>query len=404
MAAVAVVVIVLAIGEVGPRTSSARASTETVTAEKGIVQSTVTGSGNVEPATDDDVNFQTSGTLSHVYVTQGQHVQKGQLIATLDSTAAHLTLDEAESNLTAAEDDLSSTTSSAASTASAQASVDSAEASVQSAQTGLDETKLYAPVSGTVVSLSNLTPGAQVSSGSSSSGSSDSSSGSSSSDSSSSSGSTTAGSLGGSSSSSSSDSSDGSSSSFAEIVNTSKMAMTVAFSESDIGKLKVGQAATVTMDALTDVELAAHVSAISDVGTTSSGVVSYDATLTLDQSDAQVKPGMSASASVIVGQAEGVTVPNGAVSGSGSLGTVELFRDGKTVREQVVVGLRGDSRTQIISGLSAGDQLEVTTTLPSLSSSSSSSSSSGTLGGSGGVGGSALGGGGFPAGGAAAGR
>jgi len=170
--------------------------------------------------------------------------------------------------------------------------------------------------------------------------------------------------------------------------------MTVAFSESDISKLKVGQTATVTLDALSGVELGAHVSAISTVGTTSSSVVSYDATLTLDQTDSRVKPGMSASASVIVGQAQGVTVPNDAVTGSGSLATVNVLRDGKTDQQQVVVGLKGDSRTQIVSGLSAGDQLTVTTTLPSLSSSGSTSSGSGTRGSSG-----ALGGGGFPGGG-----
>ena len=127
--------------------------------------------------------------------------------------------------------------------------------------------------------------------------------------------------------------------------------MTVAFSESDISKVHVGQPATVTLDALAGVELAAHVSSISLVGTTSSSVVSYDATLTLDQNDSRVKPGMSASAAVIVGQAQGVTVPNQAVTGSSSLGTVSLLKNGKTVSQQVVVGLRGDSRTQIISGL-----------------------------------------------------
>jgi membrane fusion protein, macrolide-specific efflux system len=421
LAVAAVVVAVLAIGEIGPPSSSARTSTEVMTAEKGIVQSTVTGSGNVEAGTDVDVNFQTSGTLSHVYVTDGQHVQKGQLIATLDSTLAQLALDEAEATLTSAEDQLSSdedgsssssssessqgsssTTSSAASIASAQASVDSAQASVDSAQAALDETKLYAPVSGTIVSLSGLVAGNQVSSGSTSSASNGSGASSSSSSSSSAGGaSATAGSLGGSSSSSGSSSAGSSDSPFAEIVNTGTMTMTVAFSESDIGKLKVGQSATVTIDALSGVELAAHVSAISDMGATSSGVVSYDATLTLDQSDAQIKPGMSASASVIVAQAQGVTVPNSAVSGSGSLATVELRRAGKTVRQQVVVGLRGDSRTQIISGLSAGDQLVVTSTLPSLGSSGSSGSSSGsgaTLGGSGRFGGGGVAGGGFPGG------
>lgn len=168
--------------------------------------------------------------------------------------------------------------------------------------------------------------------------------------------------------------------------------------------MKVGQAATVTLDALSGVELAAHVSSISLVGTTSSSVVSYDATLTLDQNDNRVKPGMSASATVITGQATGVTVPNSAVTGTGSVSTVTLVKNGKNVSQQVVVGLRGDTRTQVVSGLKAGDQLVVTTTLPSLSSSSSSSGStgsSGTLGGGrGGLSGSGFpGGAGFPGGG-----
>ena len=158
-----------------------------------------------------------------------------------------------------------------------------------------------------------------------------------------------------------------------------------------------------TLDALTGVELGAHVTSISTVGTTSSSVVSYDATLTLDQRDSRVKPGMSASASVIVTQAQGVTVPNAAITGTGSLATLNVVKDGKKVSQQVVVGLKGDSRTVIISGLKAGDQVALTTTLPSLGSSSSSgtSGSTGTLGGGitrrfGGAGGFA-GGGAFPA-------
>jgi membrane fusion protein, macrolide-specific efflux system len=180
--------------------------------------------------------------------------------------------------------------------------------------------------------------------------------------------------------------------------------MTVAFSESDVSKVKIGQPATVTLDAISGLELGAHVTAISTVGTTSSSVVSYDATLTLDQRDSRVKPGMSASGAVITSQAYGLNVPNSAVSGSGSLATVSLLRGGKTVQQQVVVGVKGDSRTQILSGLHAGDQLVVTTSLPSTGSSTSSGSSagssSGTLGGTGGgPGGGGFGGGGFAGGG-----
>jgi hypothetical protein len=172
--------------------------------------------------------------------------------------------------------------------------------------------------------------------------------------------------------------------------------MTVSFSESDIAKVKVGQPATVTFDALPSVQLAARVTQISPVGTTSSGVVSYSSVLTFDQNDSQVRPGMSASASVVTGQASGVTVPNAAVTGSGSLGFVNVLSNGKTTQQQVVVGVRGDSRTQIISGLSAGTQLQITITLPSLNQNSGAGAgggSGGTLGGAG-LRGGGLGGGG----------
>jgi multidrug efflux pump subunit AcrA (membrane-fusion protein) len=467
---VATGVVLASVLELGPPTSSARTSREVVTAAKGIVQSTVTGSGNVEPGTDADANFQTSGTLQHLYAKTGDHVVKGQLLATLDPTAAQNTLDQAEANLTSAQDQLTNaenatvttstsqavstssvqyvalrptqtttttptttataptTTTTAPSTpttpsggsgsggttgssgsagstestgtstssgetaatkaaniASAQASVDGAEASVTTAETALHETHLYAPATGTVVSVQSVSPGDEISGSSSSSASS---SGSGSTAAGSGTATTSAGSLGSTSSSTSS------SSGLVEIVNTAKMTMTVAFSESDISEIKVGQPATVTLEALTGVKLAAHVSAISTLGTTSSSVVSYDATLTLDQHDARVKSGMSASAAVITGQASGVTLPSSAITGSGSVITVNELRNGKTVSTRVVVGLKGDSRTQIVSGLSASAQVVVTTSLPSLG--STASSSSGTLGG--GTTSRRLGGGGFGAG------
>ena len=58
---VAIVVAVLAVSEIGPPTSSARTSKEVVTAAQGVVQSTVTGSGNIAAGTDLTVNFNTSG-------------------------------------------------------------------------------------------------------------------------------------------------------------------------------------------------------------------------------------------------------------------------------------------------------------------------------------------------------
>jgi multidrug efflux pump subunit AcrA (membrane-fusion protein) len=509
MVAVLAAAVLAAVLELGPPTQSTRTSTEVVTAASGIVQSTVTGTGNLEPGTDVEASFQASGTLQHLYVKDGDHVAKGQLIATLDPTAAQLTVEQAESSLTSAEDNLTNaesqtaTSASSASTAStslenpqestefvtyhpaaltttqttttqrsttpstttttqttstparttpgggssgsgsprssgssgssgsgssgggssggsgqtattsaatiaaniasAQASVDGAQATLRNAENALNETRLFAPASGTVVNVESVSPGDQISGGGSgSSSSSSASSGSGSGTGAAASTGATAGSLGGSSSTSSSSSS---SSGLVEIVNAGSMTMTVAFSESDISKIKVGQPANITLEALSGVELAAHVSAISTLGTSSSGVVSYNATLTLDQRDSQVKPGMSASAAVITGQASGVNLPNSAVTSTGSVGRVNLLTNGKAVSTTVVVGLVGDSRTQIVSGLKSGDQVQVTTTLPALGSSSS-AGTTGTLGGTAGagrLGAAGLGGGGFAGGGFAGG-
>ena len=342
LAVVAAGVAVLAISQVGIPTSSARVATQVVTAEDGVVQTTVSGTGNVAAGTDDEVDFATSGTLKHVYVHEGEHVTKGQTLATLDPTSAQLALDEADATLTAAEDTLDED----------EVSVESDEQTVKNDEQALAETTLRAPASGSIVSLEDLFAGDSVQDGSSS---------------------------GGSSSSSSS-----SSSGFAEIVNTNTLTMTVAISEADIGEIKVGQPATVTLDALTGVELAGRVAAISADATDSSDVVSYNVTLDLDQTDSRVLSGMSASATLIVAQASGVTVPTAAVTGSGADATVTLDEGGKDVQQQVVVGLRGATRTEIASGLKAGDELVVTQTLPSLSSggtTSTSTGSSGTLGG-----------------------
>ena len=115
--------VVAAVIELGPPTRSTRSSTEIVTAADGVVQSTVTGTGNVEAGTDVEANFQTSGTLQNIYVKDGDHVVKGQLLATLDPSAAQLTLDQAQENLTSAQDNLANAQAQTTTSGSASASI-----------------------------------------------------------------------------------------------------------------------------------------------------------------------------------------------------------------------------------------------------------------------------------------
>ena len=144
------------------------------------------------------------------------------------------------------------------------------------------------------------------------------------------------------------------------------MQLVVPLSESEIGNVQVGQPATVTVEALEGRKLAAHVSEVAILSTSSSGVVSYDVTFQLDQMASGLRPGMSATAEVVVKQAEGVNVPTSAISG----GAVTVVQGGKQVRRRVVTGLAGNSSTIVLSGLRAGEKVR----LPTASSTSSATS------------------------------
>jgi membrane fusion protein, macrolide-specific efflux system len=431
--------IVAAILVVGPASGGQTARTRTAKVARGVVQATVSGSGNLQPAAQLNLGFKTGGTVSRIYATQGEYVTEGRLLAELDPSSAEVALEQARANLRAAEAKLaqeeetggepstsrattstlarasskevskgkathqgaseeteSSSSSSSSSTlsaatreanlASARAAVKSDELTVRGDEEAVANTKLYAPRDGTIVTLSGQV-GEVVSASGTTRASSTSSSGSGSAASGASSGRSAAGagSTGSTGSSASAASSGSSSTTFAVLSDLSSMQLVVALSESEIGSVKVGQIATVTIEALGGRKLAAHVSEVATLSTSSSGVVSYDVTFQLDQMEAGLKPGMSATAEVVVKQAEGVNVPSSAISG----GSVTVVRGGNDARQRVVTGLAGNSSTIVLSGLKAGE----TVVLPAAVSTSFTTSLTSRLSRLGGGGGGLTGGG-----------
>ena len=129
LAALCIAVTVLAVIAIGPASQSGGQTTRTSTVKRGVVQSTVSGSGNVQSASDLNLGFKTSGTVTHIYVKEGQEVAKGQLLATLDSQSAEVSLEQAKATLKSAEANLTqleenegeSTSSSGSSSPSASA-------------------------------------------------------------------------------------------------------------------------------------------------------------------------------------------------------------------------------------------------------------------------------------------
>ena len=219
--------------------------------------------------------------------------------------------------------------------ASARASVASAQSALTTAQRNDDETSLTAPVAGTVASVNG-----QV--GSPASGSSSSSSGS--------------GSSSGTGSSSGSGSSSSSTSGFVVLTDVSLLDVKVGFAEADAAEVKVGQAATVTFDALPGATVNGSVLSLDVNQTLVSNVVTYFAHIGLTTPPADVKPGMTASVAVVLDKRDNVvTLPTSAVTSRGNTATVTVRADGKDTPRSIAVGLRGDNAVEIVSGLQAGE-------------------------------------------------
>ncbi len=147
---------------------------------------------------------------------------------------------------------------------------------------------------------------------------------------------------------------------FIVLTNVSSLEVTGSFSEADAAKIKAGQPATYTFDALSGVNATGKVIGVDLLPTTSGGVTSYNATFSIDGTVPGLKPGMTATPTVEVGVATGViNVTAQAVTTRGTRATVNIVTKmkGKEVLTptRVVVGLKGDSADEIQSGLKVGD-------------------------------------------------
>ena len=142
--------------------------------------------------------------------------------------------------------------------------------------------------------------------------------------------------------------------------------MSVEFNvdETDVGALAIGQDAKVTISALGDEAYDAKVTDLDTVGTSTDGVTTYTATLTLDKAKGMLE-GMSASVTIIVEGKEGaLLVPVDAVTKTSSTAYVHTSYDesSKELKDmvEVVCGLSNDEYVEISSGLSEGDTVYYT--------------------------------------------
>ncbi|GAA2793422.1 biotin/lipoyl-binding protein [Kitasatospora sp. CM 4170] len=385
----------------GTEKAAGKAQVRTATVAKGTVLATVSGTGTLASPTDAAQDFTTGGKLTAIKVAVGDTVTKGQVLATVDTTAAQQQVDAAKAALTTANANLdkaeagvtttttqqipgtaqpsgsaggnggtggtgggagggergagvsstpapqtttiTTTKVDEAAVAQAQQQVATAQTNLSNAQAALAGTTLTASVDGTVASVTGKV-GDTMGGATSGSGS-------------------TAGKSSGAGAASAAPSG------FIVLTNPTGMQVTANFSELDSLKLKKGEAATVTLNAQSDTKLNATVLSVSSLpvssgGTGGAAAVQYAATLQITGDTSKLRTGLSATVSVVTGEADNaLSLPTAALAGTGASRTATVVHpDGTTERVDVGVGVEGDTTVQVVSGLKEGDKVELAST------------------------------------------
>jgi len=308
-------------------------TTKTAEATRGTLKVTVSGSGQVQADSQVDLKPVAAGDaieVTAVMVKNDQAVKKGQIIATIDSEdalrdvrQAELSLKSAKIKLQQTELDYSAKTKEETLVRRAQETViRQQELTVQKALSKLSDYSIRAPFDGIVTGL-DVDGGDTISQ-------------------------TTI---------------------LASVI-TKEMKAVIALNEVDVVKIKVGDTVTLTLDALSDAVLSGKIAKLDTIGTATQGVVSYGATVILDEQHEALRPGMTVTADIAVKQKDDVVmVPNGALTYEEGktyvrVATVGKVNTGATTsqgeKRAVMVGITDNVHTEIVSGLQEKESVIVT--------------------------------------------
>ena len=130
--------------------------------------------------------------------------------------------------------------------------------------------------------------------------------------------------------------------------------------ETDLPSVRVGQKGVIIFDAIPEKAYPLTVTSIGLAPITQQGVVTYLATAQLGgfdpNADVRPAPGMSGAAVIITQEKSDVlAVPNSAIRRRGQNRTVEVVVDGELETRVVQTGASDAEKTEILSGLKAGD-------------------------------------------------
>jgi HlyD family secretion protein len=145
------------------------------------------------------------------------------------------------------------------------------------------------------------------------------------------------------------------------LLGTDGFRVDITVDEIDVGRLAVGQAAQVTLDALPDATLDGTVGRIAPAATLAQGgVVTYDVIVALAPTDAPIRADMTANVTIVVDElADVLTIPTWVVRVDRTTGQTYVHQEigGKIERVDVTLGVRYEGVAEVIGGLHEGDKV-----------------------------------------------
>lgn len=128
--------------------------------------------------------------------------------------------------------------------------------------------------------------------------------------------------------------------------------------ESDIGKVKLGQSVSFTVDSYPDKTFVGEVAIISNSANIQQNVVYYPVYINVKSPEGLLKPTMTARVSIHIGERKNVLiVPTLAIKDNKGQRAVQVLRSGQPEQVKIVTGMSSEDRIEVVSGLEPGDTI-----------------------------------------------
>lgn len=286
-------------------------TTETVT--KGAISENVVATGTLEAAEVLTVVSETQGRIVSVFKEKGDEVKAGEVILKVDDEVIAANVLTAEANYEQFEKDIERFTRLAGENAIAKRDLEQAtiglkkaKADLTNARKALGNTSLKAPISG-YINNDFVTVGQLLGGGSQ----------------------------------------------VCEIVNNSTLKLNIKISESEVYKIKLGQAVKVRIAVFPDKEFTGKISSIAQKA---DAAMKFNVEITLNNNaDVQLRSGLYAEAELPVKNVQRIIISKRCIVGSMERPVVYVVENERAMRRELIIGQSNEKQVEVLKGLSENE-------------------------------------------------